>query len=356
MSSILGKVQGTLVANENTLQLASINFDFSLFQVKAPPEFEGLGKLLSAQRREEAEQGTSHKTARRLGALFEQILPTTPELVRAYGQRSSEISQMPDINPQEQAGADGTSIWAAATSGASAIAVHLLACMLARIWTPERATSVWTELIERRKSIIKATDHGLETTNWSTLMASQQTISRKETAQWDASARSWLRRADEAMKIQQTRLMLIIKNVNIPVNNVGDTYDSVIQAWRIAMITMEKLLKGMPQLVQNGAILLGLSAWHLYPDLNVLQEGAKLVSLEDNLIAKSAIVTIGLEDTSSDPESGVRWSLPLAYLRYYGEPIESSGALSQATERVSLPEFVQVVLGCVLAKWGFENS
>ena len=104
---------------------------------------------------------------------------------------------MPDINPQgsrshgifkEQAGADGTSIWAAATSGASAIAVHLLACMLARIWTPERATSVWTEIVERRKSIIKATDHGLETQNWSTLMASQQTISRKDIAQWDASA------------------------------------------------------------------------------------------------------------------------------------------------------------------------
>lgn len=45
-------------------------------------------------------------------------------------------------------GADSTSIWAAVTSGPGAIAVHLLACMLARLFTDLEAISVWVELVE----------------------------------------------------------------------------------------------------------------------------------------------------------------------------------------------------------------
>ncbi|KAH8799715.1 hypothetical protein F5884DRAFT_686581 [Xylogone sp. PMI_703] len=359
----MGKLQNALaiISNENTLALANINFDFSLFKIEAPIEFQALGAALSTQRRANAEDGIYHQTARRLGALFDQVLPPTPQLVRAYGQRCSDISQMPYINPkgskihgifEQQVGADGTTIWAAATSGASAVAVHLLACMLARIWPSDKATSVWVELVNKRKAMIKAEDNGLESQSWSSLMASQQTISRKELASWDASARAWLRRADEAMNSQQIRLMLIIKNVSITVNNIGDTYESVLQAWRISLTTMEKIMKGMPQLVQNGAVLLALSAWHLYPDLNVLKEASKIVSLEDKLIARGGIITIGTEDANTHPDGGVRWSLPLAYLRYYGEPVQSSAALCQATERVSVAEVAHVILGCILGGWG----
>lgn len=66
-------------------------------------------------------------------------MPYTPRLVNAHGTRVSEIAKSPFANPRatssdgifaDYTGADGTSIWAAATSGNSAIAVHLLACML----------------------------------------------------------------------------------------------------------------------------------------------------------------------------------------------------------------------------------
>ena len=40
----------------------------------------------------DAESGTPHTTARRLGALYEDIAPIAPELFKAYGRRTSEVS------------------------------------------------------------------------------------------------------------------------------------------------------------------------------------------------------------------------------------------------------------------------
>lgn len=59
-----------------------------------------------------------------------------------HGRRVTEIAEMPSVNPKgsqsdgafaDHVGADRTTIWAAATSGQEVIAIHLLACMLARI-------------------------------------------------------------------------------------------------------------------------------------------------------------------------------------------------------------------------------
>jgi hypothetical protein len=137
----LGRVAASLVSgvNENTFALVNLNFDFALEKLEAPREFYGLGASLTKQRRSLAEEGTAHRTARRLGQLFEDIAPDTPHLIRAYGSRASEISQGAAKSEASQhhgafaesAGVDGTSIWAAATSGKAAISIHLLACMLA---------------------------------------------------------------------------------------------------------------------------------------------------------------------------------------------------------------------------------
>jgi hypothetical protein len=57
---------------------------------------------------------------------------------------------------------DGTSVWAAATSGKSAIAVHLLACMSARAWSGPQATSIWVEFVEaRRQELRKQINDGI---------------------------------------------------------------------------------------------------------------------------------------------------------------------------------------------------
>ncbi|KAL9607957.1 MAG: hypothetical protein Q9167_007180 [Letrouitia subvulpina] len=152
---------------ETQIALASVNFDFSLFKVETPTEYQGLGRRLSRRRREAAEQGSEHIIARKLGALFAHDIPDTPNLFRAYGLRATEIA---DLSPQgstddgafqDWTGADATSIWAAATSGREAIAMHLLACMLARVWSASEATSIWDEIVEVRKKELMATDSNL---------------------------------------------------------------------------------------------------------------------------------------------------------------------------------------------------
>ena len=59
----LGRVTTALGAAtvENTLALASLNFDFSLIRIDAPPEFQQLGANLSRHRRQEAETGIPHR-------------------------------------------------------------------------------------------------------------------------------------------------------------------------------------------------------------------------------------------------------------------------------------------------------
>jgi hypothetical protein len=91
----ISAVNGTL---EIQPALANINFDFSLWKVAPPKEFEGVGAALTTFRRNEAVNCGAHRTARKLGILFEKLLPTTPKLIKAYGQRASEISQASSID------------------------------------------------------------------------------------------------------------------------------------------------------------------------------------------------------------------------------------------------------------------
>lgn len=96
-------------------------------------------------------------------------------------------------------GLDGMSIWAAATSGKRAIAIHLLACTLSKIWKGPKSISVWVKLLARRKSEILAEFDGGSTQATARIMAAQQEITRGHLAAWDASARAWLQTADEAI-------------------------------------------------------------------------------------------------------------------------------------------------------------
>ena len=191
-------VAGAAATQESTLALANINFDFSLLKMEAPMEYRGLGSALSSKRKRDAEEGSSHITARKLGALFADDLPHIPNLSRAYGLRVSEIAENPKYNPHgtpadgpfmDNVGADGTSIWAAATSGRGALAVHLLACLLARGWTHSEAVSIWSEIIIARKAVLQARMQEREF-NIGMVTACQIDVDRDRLAEWDASARS----------------------------------------------------------------------------------------------------------------------------------------------------------------------
>ena len=161
--------------------LASLNFDFSLYKHEAPKEYAEIGPSLSNAHRAEAESGRAHVTARKLGALFELQVPSTPELVKTYGMRASEFLIYPNFSADSgdhgifarQAGIDATSIWAAATSGYAGIKIHLLACMLAWLWTGTEAVSIWEEIVHARKRRIMSKFEESNSAHLATPMAAQ---------------------------------------------------------------------------------------------------------------------------------------------------------------------------------------
>ncbi|KAH9203228.1 hypothetical protein DL95DRAFT_162651 [Leptodontidium sp. 2 PMI_412] len=201
MASI-GKLALSLASGvqETTLAFANFSFDFAIIKMEAPLEYHGLGNRLSKKRKLEAEEGHLHVTARQLGALFAEIVPPVPNLARIYGLRVSEISENPIINPAGSAsdgplashiGIDGTTIWAAATSGRGALQVHLLACILVRAWPGAEAVSIWSELVAARKLVLQELLKD-DQFHMGHVMAARIEIGLENLAEWDASARAWL--------------------------------------------------------------------------------------------------------------------------------------------------------------------
>ncbi|KAI2622675.1 hypothetical protein GGS26DRAFT_593966 [Hypomontagnella submonticulosa] len=361
--SLIPKFDLSTVTNKAELHTSILawNWDFSLVKLEAPKEFNGVGSAISDLRKADAENGDLHRTARRLGALFEGIPPDVPHLLRAYGTRVSEICGMKQIKPQDKAkhglfsrfaGPDAASIWAAATSGDNAIAVHLLACMIAEMFEQAPAISLWAQLIAQRKVQLEvdAADTTDQIKKDAKLAAKMQNISRQDLAAWDNSARSWILTAHDAKSKERKRVMLRVDEVVAYVNKESDPYTSVIHAWKQAMIAMDNLIRGIPQRVSNGAILLGMSAWHLYPNMTVLREGPSLIRQDDHLITQTGILTIDLEARTGD-SGGIRWSLPLSYMRYYGPPVTMDQRIATDNSRITMNQFSFVLIGCVVSQW-----
>ena len=354
------QIKGSLVTNqiENHAALASWHFDFSLIKVQAPSEYRDIGQSLSARRRNDADEGQSHLTAAQLGALFGGLVPKVPNLIRAYGLRCSDTANSPTFNPKgtsqhglfaNEVGADGTAVWAAATSGESAIAVHLLGCMLSRMWDAPEAISIWMQLIAERKQELETSGNPYESH-----MSRDINLTRDQIASWHTSIQAWRQTADEANARRHNQLLLIINNLGIPVNTKLCLSDSVVSAWVAAMVTVDNLVSGKPQSVQTGAPLLGLTAWHLYPNMIVFGQGRNATATEvrqnDPAIQHGGILTLGIQDHRRIGD-GIYWSLPLAYLRYYGQPVPSEGRLSSRTSRASLDELIYVALGSLIRRW-----
>ncbi|KAK4124620.1 hypothetical protein N657DRAFT_633657 [Parathielavia appendiculata] len=143
--------------------------------LEAPKEFSGVSQSLTEHRRENAESGALHPTARKLRALFDGVSPLVPELL---GKRVSEICDTQNIDPID--------LWAAATSGTNAIAVHLLASMIAEVFDDVHAVSIRWELIERRKVEIQQTidKEPNQIKSMAMALATKQEFSRAEIAMW----------------------------------------------------------------------------------------------------------------------------------------------------------------------------
>jgi hypothetical protein len=222
--------------------------------------------------------------------------------------------------------------------------------MLARIWSPQEATAIWAEIVEDRK---KALDHKQD---MSALAARHVNLTRDQLANWDSSARAWLKTADLAKARQQTQLMLIVRKFDLTVNNKMSMYQSVIEAWSLAMISAEKLISGVPQSVSDGSILLGLSAWHIYPDLLALEKSDRFIKQKDKLVDQGGVLTVGLQSASPRQDCGIYWSLPLAYFRYYGDPVTTTKALGDHSSKVSIDQLLNLALGCLFGEWNIQGD
>lgn len=372
----LGKLQAALASatNEVTIAAANINFDFAVFKYDAPAEYQPLSNALTTQRKQNAETGEIHVTARRLTTLFEGVCPSTPKLLKAYGTRASQICDAQNrLSVKsgsslfgEYLGVDATSIWAAATSSQSGIAVHvhLLACLLARIWSHSEAVAIWDQIITARREEIAHKFMDSDSLPFSTLSAAtQQSISLSSLAAWDASARAWLKTADAAKIKEQTQFFLICKNLTMPVNDDGRLYDSILSAWTGGLETLEKLIDGAPHNIRDGSVLLAISAWHIYPNMMVFGVDKLAACTEvlqhDELVPEGGTISVGLSRiergdlNAKDPRgSGIYWSMPLDRLRHYGKSVRRTRNLLDDGRRISFTDLLQVNLGAIFAKWG----
>ena len=323
--------------------------------------------MLSKQRKADAESGSTHITARRLGALFEGLCPPTPNLLKAYGTRVSETAQHTKAahKPETgifsaQSGVDGTSIWAAATSSMTALKVQLLACILARAWPAAEAASVWVEMIKERREEIKAQFESEGALPYSTMAAATQAdISRSQVAEWDASVRAWLRTADRVNDKNQTQLMQLINKLDIAVDLDTAVYTSVMAVWTSALRSLEQIVSGMPQAMDttsSGATLLALSAWHIYPNLLVINQPSASRRFNDPLVAPGGVLTVGLPSPGETEPQGVFWSLSLAHLNYYGGPVTAEAQLNLGSAKMTFSQFCQAATGCFLGYWRVPRS
>lgn len=367
----LGEFNAALnsIRASNTNALVNVGLELNIFTkrlVQPPAEYAGVGQHLAPSRRQEAQDGTRHAIARKLGLLFRDkaLLPSTPELIRAYGTRSSEIARSSAANPQGNSshgafagliGADATTLWAAATSGWTSIQCHLLACLLARIWDSPEATSIWVEIVAARKDELKKRLAQQGELEQEVLFVVDEDISRTDLLDWDASARAWLRVADKVMAKQQTQVRLIVDNLSISVNAKPNTYESVMEAWSSAMTQMEKLLLGVPLQVHSGDILLGLVSWHLYPDMEYLSTRRQTIGQKDPLLEGRGLLTVGLEPSPriNEDNRSLYWSLPLSHLRYYGRlPVSRTQSFRTTDhDRVSIDEMLWAMICAYIQPW-----
>jgi hypothetical protein len=225
--------------------------------------------------------------------------------------------------------------------------------MLARAWSGPEATAIWVELVASRKQDIKKNSDPSQPQGFLARTVSEMELPRSQLAAWDASARAWLRSADESKTFQQTQLRLILKDSGLSINSSRNTYSSVVEAWTLAMSSLQKLIQGIPQNISKASILLGLLSWHIYPDLNIVDPMTH-VNFSDPLVNHGGVVTLGLNREGAS-DTGVRWSLALSHLRFYGEPVALERSIGSDDGRITIPELHIITLGCVISTW-FESS
>jgi hypothetical protein len=145
------------------------------------------------------------------------------------------------------------------------------------------------------------------------------------------------------------QLELTTRDLGVPFGGNETTYEKIMSAWRTATECLENLLHGHPQKIYDQVVLIAISACHLFPNLLVLREQTTSTPFKDNLFPSTAVATIGLESMDALCNEGVRWSLALSHLQYYGPSVEAESQIG--TPKVTIGQLRLTVLGALFAKW-----
>ena len=225
--------------------------------------------------------------------------------------------------------------------------------MIARSFKVPEAISIWFELVEIRKEQIKQNkSEGLA--DVFEIFAGRCTVTRENLAEWDASARAWLRSADQAMSEKQTQLMRALEGLSLSIESQSTLLDSVMKACSSALEAAERLICGTPLCIQSPAVLCGLSCWHIYPDILVLGASEnEPIRQHDPLVAPGGLLTVGMK-LGAYTDQSIFWSLPLSFLRWYGDPVVAHGRIGPSQSRITSEELAFITLGSLFAFWGID--
>lgn len=145
--------------------------------------------------------------------------------------------------------------------------------------------------------------------------------------------------------------MLIVDNIGLPIPFRPQLFESVMTVWKKAMVTIDRLVSGVGQHVQDPEVLVGLSAWHIYPDMAYLGRETTVVEQNDGLVQKGGLITVGMQNADSNRHRGISWTMPLAQLQYYGKPETLIRSVGEESLRVSFGSLVHVAMGSVISTW-----
>ena len=82
----------------------------------------------------------------------------------------------------------------------------------------------------------------------------------------------------------------------------------------------------------------------------------KKIQQRDQLVPTGTMVTLGLENTAEACDMGVYWSLPLAHLRFYGDPVQSFRSTGHDASRIPAEHLTYIVLGVIFRNWVKTSS
>jgi hypothetical protein len=189
----------------------------------------------------------------------------------------------------------------------------------------------------------------------------QVLISKDELRQWDASARAWLQTADTVMArehIEFRHNLLLFKKAPFPETNKS-LYENVTEAWIRAVIAIEHFCCGK-RLQENDigrAGLIAMSAWHLYPPLDLLKRPPMMVESIKTTEQSTAAISTGPVTSKAtwmdSSEQGIEWPLTLSHFRSDGKQVSVVGNIN---ERLSISDLHLVTFGGLLRLWGVDRS